>query len=325
MPPVIIGIEPHKSSHTATAVDDALVETGTIRVRASRTMVAQLVGWAQQWPERRWAIEGARGLGQLLALQLVAAGEHVVDVPATLTARVRLLETGHGRKTDRIDARAVAVVAARRSDLPAVQADHHSRVLRRLADRRDELTRERRRTINRLHRHLRDLIPGGAPVHLSAKTAAGLLGKIRPGDSVTVERKQVARELVADLRRLDRAMAANRKRCQAAVAASGTTLTSMRGVSHVLAAKILGHVGDISRFASADHLASYAGTAPIEASSGDVVRHRLSRRGNRQLNNAVHLTAHVQTIFLATAAATTSASSPLARAAPKLSERSNDS
>ena len=72
-------------------------------------MCDQLLGWAQQWPERRWAIEGARGLGQLLAQQLVAAGEDVVDVPATLSARVRTLETGHGRKTDRIDARAVAI------------------------------------------------------------------------------------------------------------------------------------------------------------------------------------------------------------------------
>ena len=294
---VIIGIDPHKSSHTATAVDETLAEIGTIRVRASRVMVAQLIGWAQQWPERRWAIEGARGLGQLLAQLLVGAGEHVVDVPATLTARVRLLETGHGRKTDRIDARAVAIVATRRDDLPPVVADDHTRVLRLLADRRDELTRQRRRTINRLHRHLRDLIPGGAPIHLSAKTAAGLLAKVRAVDSITVERKHVARELIADLRRLDQAMVANRKRCEAAVAASGSTLTTMRGVSDVLAAKILGHVGDIARFPSADHLASYAGTAPIEASSGDVIRHRLSRRGNRQLNNAIHLAAHVQTIF----------------------------
>jgi hypothetical protein len=190
--PVIIGIDPHKSSHTATAVDDALVEVGTIRVRATRTMLAQLHDWAQQWPERRWAIEGARGLGQLLAQQLVTAGETVVDVPATLTARVRLLETGHGRKTDHIDARAVAIVAARRDDLAPVAADDHIRVLRLLADRRDELTRERRRTINRLHRHLRDLIPGGAPVHLSAKTATGLLNKVRALDAVTVECKLAA-------------------------------------------------------------------------------------------------------------------------------------
>ena len=169
-------------------------------------------------------------------------------------------------------------------------------MLRLLADRRDELTRERRRTLNRLHRHLRDLVPGGAPVHLSANTAAGLLAKIRPRDSVEAERKQMARDLLADLRRLDKATAHNRRRCADAVAASGTTLTQLAGISDVLAAKILGHIGDISRFPSADHLASYAGTAPIEASSGDVIRHRLSRHGNRQLNHAIHLAAHVQTI-----------------------------
>ena len=153
---VIIGIDPHKSSHTATAIKPDLVEVGTIRVRASRTTVDQLLKWATGWTERRWAIEGARGLGQLLAQQLVAAGELVVDVPATLSSRVRSLDTGHGRKTDRIDAGAVAVVAAQRPDLPPVTADDHTRVLRLLADRRDELVAERRRTINRLHRALSD-------------------------------------------------------------------------------------------------------------------------------------------------------------------------
>ena len=294
---VIIGIDPHKSSHTATALGADLAELGTIRVRATRATIDQLLTWAAPWADRRWAIEGARGLGQLLAQRLVAAGESVVDVPATLAARARLLETGHGRKTDHIDARGVALVAAQRPDMAPVTADDHTRVLRLLADRRDELTRERRRTMNRLHRHLRDLIAGGAPLHLSAAKAAGLLAKVRPGDAVETERKQMARDLLADIRRLDRAIADNRRRCATAVASSGTSLTEITGISDVLAAKILGHVGDIGRFPSADHLASYAGTAPIEASSGDVVRHRLSRRGNRQLNNAIHLAAHVQTIF----------------------------
>ena len=257
---VIIGIDPHKASHTATAICPGLAEAATIRVRATRSTPQELLSWAARWPERRWAIEGARGLGQLLAQRLVAAGEHVVDVPATLSARVRTLDTGHGRKTDHIDARAVAIVATQRPDLPRVGADDHRRVLRLLADRRDELTKQRRRTLNRLHRHLRDLIPGGAPVHLSANTAAGLLAKIRPHDSVEAERKQMARDLLADLRRLDKATAENRRRCAAAVAASGTTLTQLAGISDVLAAKILGHIGDISRFPSADHLASYAGT-----------------------------------------------------------------
>ena len=177
---VVIGIDAHKASHTATAIGSGSVEAATIRLRAARSTPEELLSWAAQWPERRWGVEGARGLGQLLAQQLVAAGEHVVDVPATLSARVRTLETGHGRKTDRIDARAVALVAAQRPDLPRVTADDHCRVLRLLADRRDELTSERRRTINRLHRHLRDLIAGGAPTQLNAKEAAGLLAKVRP-------------------------------------------------------------------------------------------------------------------------------------------------
>ena len=286
---VVIGIDPHKASHTATAIGPGCVEAATIRLRAARSTPEELLSWAAQWPERRWGVEGARGLGQLLAQQLVAAGEHVVDVPATLSARVRTLETGHGRKTDRIDARAVALVAAQRPDLPRVGADDHRRVLRLLADRRDELTSE-------LHRHLRDLIAGGAPTQLSTKTAAALLAKVRPRDGVEAERKQMARDLLVDVRRLDRALAENRRRCAAAVAASGTTLTQLAGISDVLAAKILGHIGDIGRFPSADRLASYAGTAPIEASSGDAVRHRLSRHGNRQLNNAIHLAAHTQTI-----------------------------
>ena len=172
---------------------------------------------------------------------------------------------------------------------------------------RDELTRQRRRTINRLHRHLRDLIAGGAPTQLSAKTAAGLLAKVRPGDGVEAERKQMARDLLVDVRRLDGALAENRRRCVAAVAASGTSLCDLAGISDVLAAKISGHIGDIGRFPSADHLASYAGTAPIEASSGDVIRHRLSRAATARLNNAIHLAAHVQTIRPAPAATTTNA------------------
>jgi transposase len=218
----------------------------------------------------------------------------VLDVPATLVARARLLARGHGRKTDGIDARSVATVAQSQPDLRRVGPEDHSAVLRLLSDRRDELTQERRRVVNRLHRLLRDLRPGGAPTELSAARASELLGHIRPGAVVDLERKVMARALVADLRRIDRALVANRARCAVAVAASDTTLTAIVGISDVLAAKILGHVGDIGRFASADRFASYAGTAPIEVSSGEVTRHRLSRSGNRSLNNALHLAARVQ-------------------------------
>ncbi len=292
----IIGIDPHKASHTATAINPDLTDVASIRVRSSQHMTSDLLIWAEAWPDRQWAVEGAGGLGHLLAQQLVAAGQDVVDVPATLVARVRLLDSGHGRKTDRIDAKAVAVVAAQRQGLRVVEAEQHDVVLRMLADRRRELTAQRRQVVNRLHRHLRDLVPGGATIHLSAKQASSLLNTVRSVNAVDRERKSIARDLVTDLRRLDKAMVANRDRSREAVASSGTTLTELAGISDVLAAKIIGHVGRVERFKTSAHLASYAGIAPIEVSSGDRVRHRLSRQGNRQLNSAVHLAAHAQAI-----------------------------
>jgi transposase len=294
---ITIGIDPHKSSHTAVALDEAGRVLAELRVAATKAMLDRLLRWAERWPERIWAIEGATGLGHLLAQQLVTRDETVFDVPATLAARARLLARGHGRKTDGIDAASVARVAQSQADLRRVGPEDHSTVLRLLSDRRDELTQGRRTVINRLHRLLRDLHPGGAPTELSAEAASRLLGRIRPAAAVDLERKTMARALVADLRRIDRALVENRTRCAAAVVASGTTVTAIFGISDVLAAKILGHAGDVSRFRSADRFASYTGTAPIEVSSGEVTRHRLSRSGNRSLNNALHLAARVQVMY----------------------------
>jgi transposase len=291
---ITIGIDPHKASHTAVALDGGGRVLGELRCPANQATLERLLRWAERWPERIWAVEGAAGLGHLLAQQLVASEEAVLDVPATLAARARLLDRGHGRKTDAIDATCVARVAQHQPDLHRVGAEDHSALLRLLSDRRDELTGERRRAVNRLHRLLRDLHPGGAPTELSTKAAGELLHQIRPVTLVGLERKAMARALVADLRRIDRALLENRARCAAAVAASGTSLTAVFGISDVLAAKILGHVGDVARFSSSDCFASYSGTAPIEVSSGEVTRHRLSRSGNRALNNALHLAARVQ-------------------------------
>ena len=291
---VVIGIDPHKGSHTAAALGAGGEVLAQLRVPANRAMLNRLLKWAATWPDRTWAVEGASGLGLLLAQQLVNAGEAVVDVPATLAARARLLHTGHGRKTDALDAVSVATVAMHSPSLRRVAREDHGTILRLLADRRDELSQERRRAVNRLHRLLRDLCPGGAPTDLAAGDAAALLTAIRPVTAVEHERKSMARELVADVRRLDRDLTINRKRCAEAVAASGSTLPQILGISDVLTAKILGHTGDITRFATAGHYASYTGTAPIEASSGDIRRHRLCRSGNRSLNNALHLAARVQ-------------------------------
>ena len=291
---VTIGIDPHKRTHTAVAVDEHRQQLGELQVVASPAMTPTLLRWASAWPARRWAIEGSDGLGRLLAQQLVAARETVVDVPPTLASQVRLLRTGHGRKTDRLDALSVAEIAASRGDLRQVVSDGETTVLRLLADRRDELSQQRRQAVNRLHRHLRDLVPGGAPTSLTADVAAQVLSRLRPRDPVAIERKHVARQLIAAIRRLGKALKDNRQRTCEVVEACGTTLTDVFGISYVLAAKILGHTGPIGGFATADAFASYTGTAPIEVSSGDAVRHRLSRAGNRKLNTALHLVAHVQ-------------------------------
>ena len=92
---ITIGIDPHKGSHTATAVDASEAVVGELRVTADRRQRARLLEWAARFEPRRWAIEGATGMGALLAQQLVGAGEHVVDVPPKLSARVRLM--GNGR------------------------------------------------------------------------------------------------------------------------------------------------------------------------------------------------------------------------------------
>jgi transposase len=167
-------------------------------------------------------------------------------------------------------------------------------VFRLLSDRRNDLVAERTRILSRLHVLLADLHPGGATRELSATRAAALLRRVRPITLVDVERKRIARELLADVRRLDRQVKTASQAIRQAVREHGTTLTELYGVGPVLAAKLLGHAGDVTRFPDRDHFASYTGTAPVEASSGDVRRHRLNRGGNRQLNTALHLIAVCQ-------------------------------
>ena len=123
---VMIGIDPHKASHTAVAIDPAEVPLGQLRVRASAVQAERLLGWAQAWPERAWAVEGAGGLGHLLAQQLPSAGERVLDVPPKLAARVRLLATGNINKNDPNDARSVAVAALRSAAVREARSDDHA-------------------------------------------------------------------------------------------------------------------------------------------------------------------------------------------------------
>lgn len=291
---ILIGIDPHKSTHTAVAIDSSGNKIGQRRFPVNAGTLSQLMAWSQRWPQRRFAVEGARGLGRGLAQQLAAAGERVVDVPSTLSARARMLATGGGRKTDAADALHVAQVALFRPDLRQVRSEDQTTILRLLTERRDDLVNERTRLLNRLHVLLRDLVPGGAPKDLSADKAAEILRRLRPTTATDCCRRDLARELIADLRRLNNSIRSNELQMRDAVDASRTTLTELPGMGVVLAAKVLGHIGDIDRFPSEHHFASYTGSAPLEASSGNNTRHRLNTGGNRSLNCVLHIIATCQ-------------------------------
>ena len=291
---VMIGVDPHKGSHTAVAIDDCEQPIGEVKVRASTSQVERLLVWAAPFPERTWAVEGADGLGYLLAQQLVAAGEHVVDVPPKLAARVRLLASGKSNKNDPNDARSVAVAALRSKTLKNVRGDNHAAVMRVWAKRNSDLGRTRNKTACRLHSVLCELVPGGIAGEISAGQAADLLDRLEPAGAIETARRDLALELIDDLRRLDDQMRKSKKRIAQAVAASGTTLTELFGVGPVVAAMVIGYTGDVARFTTRDRYASYTGTAPIEVSSGPRKVHRVSRRGNRQLNHAIHIAAVTQ-------------------------------
>jgi transposase len=265
-----------------------------LRVQASSLQAEQLCAWATTWPERVWAVEGAAGLGFLLAQQLVAAGEQVLDVQPKLAARVRLLNTGQVNKNDPNDARSVAVAALRGHDLPLVRRDDQAAVMRVWVRRRRDIARTRNRVANRLHAVLCELVPGGFAREISAPQAIALLSTIQAHEQADTARHELATELVDDLRRLDRQLSAVRARLVTLVAASRTSTTDIFGVGPIIAATVIGATGNVHRFPTSDRFAAYTGTAPIEASSGPHKIYRLSRRGNRQLNHAVHMAAVTQ-------------------------------
>jgi transposase len=294
MAAVMIGVDPHKGSHTAVVIGLAEEPLGELRVRASAAQAGKLIGWAAAWPERTWAVEGAAGLGHLLAQQLVAAGERVLDVQPKLASRVRLLQAGDTNKNDPNDARSVAVAALRSRVGREVIADDYPAVLKVWSKRHRDLARTRNQVACRLHAVLCDLVPGGHQKEISAGQAARILAQVSPSGAVALARAELVAEFLADLRHLDVQLRDTRKKLAAAVKASGTTLTQVFGVGPVIAGTIAGDVGDVARFPGRDHFASYNGTAPVEVSSGNRKIHRLSLRGNRRINHAIHMAAITQ-------------------------------
>jgi transposase len=292
---VVVGVDPHKKQVTIEAVDQdgktlAVGEFGT-DTDGYRLMLAYV---RRQWPHHRWAVEGANGVGRPLAQRLLAQGEDVVDVSAKLAARVRVFDTGNARKSDAVDAHAVAMVAVRTPGLRPLSYDEELIALRLLADRRDELAKHRVQTVNRLHRLLTQLIPGGAKRDLSALQAKKLLAGVRPRTVVGKTLRRMAAEEIADLVAVDAKLKALKKELRTAVSARGSQLMDLYGIGPAGAARILADVGDVARFPDRNHFASWTGTAPLDASSGEHIHHRLSRAGNRRMNHVLHIAAVVQ-------------------------------
>lgn len=291
---VIIGVDPHKATHQAVAVDDSETEIGRISVRATRNQTERLLTWSGPFAERVWAIEGAGGLGYLLAQQLVDAGETVVDVPATLAARTRVLTSGRSNKTDPNDAWSVAITALRNDMVRRVEPASHTEVLRLLAKRNTDIGNQRCRLVSRLHSLLVELAAGGIAKEINASDVDCFLAEVAPTTPSEQTRYDLVVELLDDIRRLDGQLKTSHRRIRVAITASATTVTELFGFGPIIAAALIGYTGDIGRFRDRDHYAAYNGTAPVEFSSGGRTVHRLSQRGNRKLNHAIHMAAICQ-------------------------------
>jgi transposase len=289
---IVIGIDSHKRTHTAVAVD------GTGRKVAEKTLAAtsaghlELVRWAGRFAERTWALEDCRHLSRRLSTDLLVAGEAVVRVPPKLMAGVRRSSREPG-KSDPIDALAVAR-AALREDLPVATLDGPEREVRLLVDHREDLVAERTRAENRLRWHLHELDPGSEPPIRSLNRAVVLTALERDLASAPGTVGRIARELVARIRDLTATINGLEREIERLVADLAPSLLALVGCGPLTAAKLVGETAGIGRFRSRAAFARHNGSAPLPVWSGNTERHRLSRTGNRQLNVALHRIAITQ-------------------------------
>ena len=292
---VVLGIDAHKRTHTVVAVDEAGRQLGVKVTQATSTAAhLELVVWAYRFgAERRWAVEDCRHLSRRLEADLLGAGEVIVRVPPKMMAHARDSARTYG-KSDPVDALAVARAALREPGLPAARLDGPERELRLLADHREDLVAERTRAIGRLRWHLHELDPSWdpAPRSLTARSnLAAVAARLAPmaGMVAVIAADITARiaALSADIKDLERQIIAR-------VKVLAPALLAVTGVAGLTAAKIVAQTAGVTRFKSKDAYARHNGTAPLPAWSGNRVRHRLSRTGNRQLNCAIHRIAITQ-------------------------------
>jgi transposase len=289
---IIIGVDSHKRTHTAVAVD------GTARKLAEKTVATttaghlELVRWATRFEDRTWALEDCRHLSRRLSTDLVVAGEAVVRVPPKLMAGARRSSREPG-KSDPIDALAVAR-AALREDLPVATLDGPDREIRLLVDHREDIVAERTRAQNRLRWHLHELDPGSEPPSrtLNRIVVLAALERDLAGAPGTVGR--IARELVGRIRELTAMINDLEREIGRLVADLAPSLLALTGCGPLTAAKLVGETAGIGRFRSRAAFARHNGSAPLPVWSGNTERHRLSRTGNRQLNAALHRIAITQ-------------------------------
>jgi transposase len=290
---VTLGSDSHKRTHTVVAVDDNGRQLGTCTVAATTAGHIELLGWAKHWPERRWALENCRHLSRLLERDLLSAGEAVVQVSPKLMGAARHSGRELG-KSDPIDALAVARAALRETRLPVAQLDGPSREVKLLVDHREDLIGERTRIQNRLRWHLHELEPGYevTPRSLDRQLViAQVAAWLQDRTGIVAE---IARELTARLDGLTQRINALERRIAQLVRPLAPALLALPGCGSLSAAKLVAETADVNRFRSAAAFAMHNGTAPIPVWSGNPVRHRLNRGGNRQLNVALHRIAITQ-------------------------------
>ncbi|MBA2642572.1 MAG: IS110 family transposase [Actinobacteria bacterium] len=293
---IVIGVDPHKQTHTAAAVNATLGELrGERTVKARGQGHEQLLAWARSLGrERLWALEDCRHVSVSLERFLLASGERVVRVPPKLMAGARRQGRERG-KSDAIDALAVARAALREPELPVGRLAGPEREIRLLTDHRDDLVQERTRIPQRLRWHLHELypeleLPAGC---LERRIWLERIGR-RLARAPQTRQVVIARELVGRCRELTRRAEELHGEIAALVRTQAPALLELPGCGVLTAAKLLGETAGAARFADDAKLAMHAGAAPLPASSGARQRHRLNRSGNRQLNCALHRMAITQ-------------------------------
>src|SRR6266540_4316332 len=289
---VVLGADLHKRSHTVVVTDMNGQRLADKTVPATDAGHRELRRWATQWPERTWALEDCRHLSRRLEADLVRSGERVLRVPPKLMAAARRGGREPG-KSDPIDALAVARAALREPDPPVATLDGPDRDVRLLVDHREDLVATRTQAQNRLRWFLVELAIDEPPAR-GLDRAHVLTGLEAALAELSGTSARIARELVAEVRLLTISINVLEREIGDLAEQLAPSLRSLVGCGPLTTAKLVGETAGVGRFRSAAAFDMHNGTAPVPVWSGNVVRHRLNRGGNRQLNVALHRIAITQ-------------------------------